>query len=288
MLTDVWGLEATENNEPITILPSGDDIYWDKDVKKWGRVPVMGEAVAVAEVPWYYKIINGMNSVLDEYFYTAQDMYNNPGKIAEAVKSIPIMVAELLPRCEIVNSPEDMSGGESIIPAIKNLVEMDAGDWATSIGEAIGEGIVKFPLIMGTWGAYGATNAVKQIAEEAVQKGADVAKQALDNTNYIGYKSFYRFKKAYGTAGKGYAWHHIVEKHQSNISKFGAEAIHNINNLIKLPHGKGSIHEKISAHYSSIQDFTNGKTVRQWLSSQSYQEQYDYGIKMLKQYGWTP
>ncbi len=55
---------------------------------------------------------------------------------------------------------------------------------------------------------------------------------------------------------------------------------------MKLPHGAGSIHAKISGHYSSKQLFTNGQTVRQWLSTQSYEAQYNYGTKMLKQFGW--
>lgn len=73
-----------------------------------------------------------------------------------------------------------------------------------------------------------------------------------------------------------------------NIAKFGAEKIHNTNNLIKLPHGKGSIHAKISGYYSSKQIFTNGMTVRQWLNTQSYVEQYKFGINKLEQLGWKP
>ena len=91
-----------------------------------------------------------------------------------------------------------------------------------------------------------------------------------------------------GSAGEGNAWHHIVEQRGNNISLFGAETIHNTNNLIKLPHGAGSIHAKVSGFYSSKQAFTGGQTVRQWLSTQSYQQQYDFGIKTLKQFGWTP
>ena len=87
-----------------------------------------------------------------------------------------------------------------------------------------------------------------------------------------GFGTFEAFKKAYGSAGKGQAWHHIVEQTPSNISKFGAEKIHNTNNLIKLPHGKGSIHTKISGYYSSKQPFSDGLTVRDWLKSQSFEQ----------------
>lgn len=87
-------------------------------------------------------------------------------------------------------------------------------------------------------------------------------------------------------AGDGKAWHHIVEQNPSNLSRFGSEAIHNTNNIIALPHGKGSIHALISGHYSSKATFTNGLTVREWLRSKSFDEQYNYGVNILKYYGY--
>lgn len=101
-----------------------------------------------------------------------------------------------------------------------------------------------------------------------------------------GFESFSAFKSAYGKAGGGYNWHHIVEQTPSNIKRFGAKQIHNPNNLVKIPGGKGSIHAKISGYYSSKQPFTHGKTVRQWLSNKSYKEQYDFGMKLLKRFGY--
>lgn len=100
-----------------------------------------------------------------------------------------------------------------------------------------------------------------------------------------GFKSFSSFKKTMGSAGKGKAWHHIVEQNPANIAKFGPKSIHNTKNVISLPHGKGSIHSKISGHYSSKQPFTNGKTVRQWLNTKDYNYQYNYGMKKLNEFG---
>lgn len=101
-----------------------------------------------------------------------------------------------------------------------------------------------------------------------------------------GFKSFDAFKRAMGPAGKGQAWHHIVEQTSGNVSRFGAEAIHNTSNLVKLPHGKGSIHNRISGYYSSKQPFTGGLTVREWLSTQTYEQQYQFGIQTMKKFGW--
>ncbi|MEO1610662.1 MAG: hypothetical protein AAFR90_15325, partial [Pseudomonadota bacterium] len=100
-----------------------------------------------------------------------------------------------------------------------------------------------------------------------------------------GFTSFSAFKRTYGDAGPGQAWHHIVEQH--SVARFGAEAIHNPANLIKLPHGSGTIHNQISGFYSSKQPFTGGKTVRQWISEKSYQEQFEFGIQTIKDFGGT-
>ena len=102
-----------------------------------------------------------------------------------------------------------------------------------------------------------------------------------------GYKSFSAFKKAYGAAGEGMAWHHIVEQNPSNIAKFGAERIHNINNVIKLPHGKGSIHAKVTGYYNSRWG-ENNMRVRDYVNTLSYEEQYEFGINVLKRFGWKP
>ena len=98
-----------------------------------------------------------------------------------------------------------------------------------------------------------------------------------------GYKTFEAFKRVFGRAGDGFAWHHIVEKTSGNISRFGAEMIHSTNNLIKLPHGAGQIHMRISGFYSSVNFRITGSTltIRQWLSTKSFQEQYKFGIEAI-------
>ena len=90
-----------------------------------------------------------------------------------------------------------------------------------------------------------------------------------------------------GSPGEGKAWHHIVEQSQIEKSGFTSNEVNNINNVIAIPHGKGTVHAKISGYYSSIpaSNFTNGLTVRQWLSGQSFQQQFDFGMDVLKKYG---
>lgn len=82
-------------------------------------------------------------------------------------------------------------------------------------------------------------------------------------------------------------WHHIVEQSQikSNRAGFSPEQIHNVGNVVALPSGKGSIHAKISSIYSSIQPFTGGKTVRDWLSTKTFEEQFEFGKRQLEKFG---
>lgn len=87
-----------------------------------------------------------------------------------------------------------------------------------------------------------------------------------------------------GPAGPDKNWHHIVEQTSGNASRFGPHALHNTSNVIKMD---ASIHRQISAHYSSKFAGT-GMTVRQWLSTQSYEAQRDYGIAILKGFGAIP
>jgi len=39
-------------------------------------------------------------------------------------------------------------------------------------------------------------------------------------------------------------------------------------------------------YYSSKQYFTDGQTVRNWLKPQSFEDQYNFGIQILKDFGW--
>ena len=101
-----------------------------------------------------------------------------------------------------------------------------------------------------------------------------------------GFNDFASLKSYMGNPGEGYAWHHIVE--QSQIGKranFDANDVHNVNNIIAIPSGAGSIHSKISAFYSSKTDFTDGLTVRDWLATKSFDEQFEFGKELLEDYG---
>lgn len=45
------------------------------------------------------------------------------------------------------------------------------------------------------------------------------------------------------------------------------------------------MHRKISGYYGSIQSYTNGMKVRDWLAGKSFEEQYQFRINVLKEFG---
>ncbi|WP_428263230.1 hypothetical protein [Haliangium sp.] len=49
-----------------------------------------------------------------------------------------------------------------------------------------------------------------------------------------------------------------------------------------------AIHRRISGFYSSKPDFCRPQTVRQWLSTQSFEAQRVFGLKILRKHGAIP
>jgi hypothetical protein len=90
--------------------------------------------------------------------------------------------------------------------------------------------------------------------------------------------SYSGFKSAMGSAGPGKEWHHVVEQTPGNLKRFGGEALHNTENVTAL--GK-TLHTDVSRLYSSIRWRITGShtmTVRQWLGTQSYEAQREFGL----------
>ncbi len=93
------------------------------------------------------------------------------------------------------------------------------------------------------------------------------------------FTSFKAFKRARGKASSGKEWHHIVEKR--NAKRFGAEAVHNTENVIEL---EKSLHDRVSAFYSSIQKEITGSdlTVRMCIEKRSYEAQRQFGLQVIE------
>ncbi|RYZ12836.1 MAG: hypothetical protein EOO70_08940, partial [Myxococcaceae bacterium] len=95
--------------------------------------------------------------------------------------------------------------------------------------------------------------------------------------------SFSGFKKAMGPAGAGQEWHHIVEQTPGNVKRFGPQAVHTTENVIPL---EKALHSRISSFYSTIRRELTGSplTVRQWLSTQSFEAQREFGLQAIENF----
>ncbi len=187
--------------------------------------------------------------------------------IIKAPPKVPLETVNKLPTPAIVVK-------ETVAPAMGNFIITTATGAANTAAGTI-------------------TNTTKELAKAGLvdvtdNVGRKIVGAGIVNLDEVvvravgkGFSSFDAFKYAFGRAGDGMAWHHIVEQTKGNIAKFDSQSIQNTNNLIKLEHGSGTIHNKVSAYYSSKQFFTNGQTVRQWLSTQSFEDQFQFGVNTI-------
>jgi hypothetical protein len=101
-----------------------------------------------------------------------------------------------------------------------------------------------------------------------------------------GFDSYRALKKHLGSPGPGMEWHHIVERSQIGKSGFSPRQIHNLLNVIAVPE---SVHRQISGYYASIRPFLSpGERVRDFLARTSFQFQYEFGLKVLEEFGIGP
>ena len=114
--------------------------------------------------------------------------------------------------------------------------------------------------------------------------GAIAVSSSITAGGGVSFETFQKLKQFLGSPGAGNQWHHIVEQCQEVKSGFMNSWINNSNNVINI---STKVHQRISAYYSSIpkEGFTNGLRVRDWLAGQSFQQQYEFGVKILKIFG---
>ncbi|QRK04791.1 hypothetical protein JQX13_31785 [Archangium violaceum] len=150
---------------------------------------------------------------------------------------------------------------------------MDAATEAERVIVSMSEGSIRVVL---------PANAIAMTAKGVGSASPERAKGSLLSNGHRAWRSHSGLKKALGPAGKGKAWHHIVEQTPGNVKRFGPEAIHNTENVMAL---ETRVHDELSALYSSIREGVTGSdvlTVRQWLSTQSYEAQYQFGLRAIE------
>lgn len=152
------------------------------------------------------------------------------------------------------------------IPLIGEVADLASAGISVAQGDYVGAGLDLVSAIPGPWGN----------AAGVAQAGRLLNKAA---NSVQSFKSFSALKRALEPAGPGKAWHHIVE--QSQVGRFGAEAIHNTDNVLAI---SADANQALNALYSSKNfDLTGSTTmtVRQWLSTKSYDDARAFGLKAL-------
>ena len=83
---------------------------------------------------------------------------------------------------------------------------------------------------------------------------------------------------------QGWQWHHIVGQNKLNIATYEAYDLHCTDNLIYVDQ---ATHIKITTHYNKGHRFTGGQQLYKWLAAKSFDDQYEYGRKILKRHGFS-
>ena len=114
--------------------------------------------------------------------------------------------------------------------------------------------------------------------------GGAAAASSIPSGGGISFGSFSQLKHSMGAAGPGMEWHHIVEQCQMKASRanFPVSWVQNSNNVIRV---SAEVHHKISNYYSQAQLFTDGMTFRDWITRLSFEEQYEWGLYVLRLFG---
>jgi hypothetical protein len=127
-------------------------------------------------------------------------------------------------------------------------------------------------------------------AIEFVQKGPYTLDELRVDEDDASFSSFDAFKKItpaelivrrYPMTEFGSEYHHIVEKGGDNAKNFSPEQLHSTRNIVPLP---GPVHDLVTAEYAKEYD-ESGKTYREWLSGQSFEAQWNEGVKILRRLG---
>jgi hypothetical protein len=134
--------------------------------------------------------------------------------------------------------------------------------------------------------AVGAFNILALALTPLTDGGSDEAALELDavvgstEEGTEGFSSFSAAKTALGSPGEGNVYDHVVEQSQIGRSGFSPEQIHNPDNLNPV---SAEVNQLKANYYSTKQPFTNGGTVRDWLTGQPFEDQFGFGQEVTEQ-----
>ena len=197
-------------------------------------------------------------------------------------KSPPRTQDQVLASCFIAGmslnagDPEVAATGNPSLPIIRDIKR---GNGTCALARGLG----MLSLAVGVL-APEEDAAVAAIEGGAARGTAAVGGESADaigvGTSEGGYSSFSAAKNALGSPGSGNVYDHVVEQSQMGRSGFSAQQIHNPENLNPVP---SRLNQVKANYYSSKQFFTGNGTVRDWLSGQSFEDQWTFGMDTTQQ-----
>ncbi len=222
------------------------------------------------------------DNLLDNRGMTTQNLFqycsNNPvmhvdtsGHALESIFDVATLCISIV---DVIANPTDPWAWLGLAGDIVDLVP-----FVTGVGEVARGLKIANRTIDAVDAAYDVARNVDNVAD-AVSSGRKVT-NAIPPTNGKGYDTFKQLKNALGSPGEGNEWHHIVEQSQIIKSGFSPQIIQNTNNIYAV---SKTTHHAISGYYTSIQPFTGGLRVRNWLAGQSYEYQYEFGLNVIKMF----
>ncbi|WP_211210121.1 hypothetical protein, partial [Propionispira raffinosivorans] len=188
----------------------------------------------------------------------------------------------------VTNDESDGGAGTSISDAVKEHINQ----YNDGLSQRENESAIQMArVILRAKGIDPDDPANAQLLADEAETDKIMNRQAMDgvtgSVSGVGYKTFKGLKAYLGSPGAGNQWHHIVEQAQINANRAGflPEEVNTVENIIALQSGKASAHSGISGLYSSKPYWTRGLTIRDWLATKSFEEQFDFGMNALKDYG---
>jgi hypothetical protein len=124
--------------------------------------------------------------------------------------------------------------------------------------------------------------ALESEAEAFFERYAPELESGIQGVADKSFNSFKALKDYLGSPGANRAWHHLVEQCQVGKSNFTTQMINNLRNILSVD---SATHAKISGYYNSIRPFSNNMRVRDWMAGQNFQFQFDFSLKVLRQFG---
>ena len=223
---------------------------------------------------------------------------NNPVNLSDSTGNWPSWATKLVAAVAVVAVVAvaaaiavATAGAGTVIAAVAVGAAKGAAVGMVS-GAAVGAagGAISHRVSTGSWEGAGeaalngmANGALSGAVTGAITGGITGGLNYSSNMNSAGkgFDTFKQLKNEVGSPGVGNEWHHIVEQSQIAKSGFSPQMIQNTKNIVSI---SKNTHRAISGYYSSVQPFTNGMIVRNWLAGQSFSAQYEFGLNVIKMF----